>query len=42
MKVHVIGLGDPDDESMIDDSYGVLCVAEHEGRRLTLPLESWK
>lgn len=38
MKVHVIGLGDPDDESMIDDSYGILCVAEHEGRKLLPPL----
>lgn len=37
-KVHVIGLGDPDAESMIDDTYGILCVAEHEGRNLTLPL----
>ena len=34
MKVHVIGLGDPDDESMIDDSYGILCVAKHERREL--------
>jgi hypothetical protein len=38
MNVQVIGLGDPDDESMIDDMYGIMCEAKHERRKLTLPL----
>ncbi len=38
MSVQVIGLGDPDDELMIDDVYGILCEAKHERRKLTLPL----
>ncbi len=37
-KVTVISLGDPDDEVMIDDSYGILCNAKHERRGLVLPL----
>jgi hypothetical protein len=36
--VKVIGLGDPDDERMIDDMYGILCEARHEWRVVTLPL----
>jgi uncharacterized protein YodC (DUF2158 family) len=38
IKVRVIGLGDPDDEPMIDDMYGILCEARHERRVATLPL----
>ena len=36
--VKVIGLGDPDDELMIDEMYGILCEARHERRVVTLPL----
>ncbi len=36
--VKVIGLGDPDDEPMIDEMYGILCEARHERRVVTLPL----
>jgi uncharacterized protein YodC (DUF2158 family) len=38
IQVKVIGLGDPDDEPMIDDTYGILCEARHERRVVTLPL----
>ncbi len=38
IHVKVIGLGDPDDEPMIDDTYGILCEARHERRVVTLPL----
>ena len=38
IQVKVIGLGDPDDEPMIDDTYGILCEARHERRRPVLPL----
>ncbi len=38
IQVKVIGLGDPDDEPMIDDMYGILCEARHERRAVTLPL----
>ena len=38
MRVKVIGLGDPDDEPMIDDTYGILCEARHDRRVVTLPL----
>ena len=34
----VIGLGDPDEEPMIDDMYGILCEARHERNVVTLPL----
>jgi hypothetical protein len=37
-RVKVIGLGDPDDEPMIDEEYGVLCEARHEGQVVTVPL----
>jgi len=37
-RVEVIGLGDPDDEPMIDEMYGILCEARMEGRIVTLPL----
>jgi len=37
--VNVTGLGDPDDEPMIDDMYGILCEARHERRVVTLPLD---
>ena len=37
-QVKVIGLGDPDDDPMIDDMYGILCEARMEGRVVTLPL----
>ena len=36
--VQVISLGDPDDEAMIEDMYGILCAAKHERRRLTVPV----
>ena len=38
MQVKVIGLGDPDEEPMIDEMYGILCEARHERRVVTLPL----
>jgi len=38
IQVKVIGLGDPEDEPMIDDMYGILCEARHERRVVTLPL----
>ena len=38
IQVKIIGLGDPDDEPMIDDMYGILCEARHERRVVTLPL----
>jgi hypothetical protein len=37
-KVKVIGLGDPDEEPMIDEEYGILCEARMEGQVVTLPL----
>ena len=36
-RVKVIGLGDPDDESMIDETYGILCEARLEGQIVTVP-----
>ena len=36
--VKVIGLGDPDEEPMIDEMYGILCEARMEGHVVTLPL----
>ena len=38
IRVTVIGLGDPDDEPMIDEMVGILCEARHERRVATLPL----
>jgi len=38
IQVKVIGLGDPDDEPMIDGTYGILCEARYERRRPVLPL----
>ena len=37
-QVKVIGLGDPDDEPMIDEMYGILCEVRMEGQIVTLPL----
>lgn len=37
-KVKVIGLGDPDEEPMIDDEHGILCEARMERQVVTLPL----
>jgi len=37
-KVNVIGLGDPDEEPMIDEDNGILCEARLEGQVVTLPL----
>jgi len=37
-QVKVIGLGDPDEEPMIDEKYGILCDARTEGHIVTLPL----
>ncbi len=36
--VKVIGFGDPDEEPMIDETYGILCEARVEGQVVTLPL----
>ena len=36
-RVKVIGLGDPDDEPMIDETYGILCQARLEGQIVTVP-----
>lgn len=37
-RVKVIGLGDPDEEPMIDEMVGILCEARMEGRVVTLAL----
>ena len=37
-RVKVIGLGDPDEEPMIDETYGLLCEARIEGQVVMLPL----
>jgi uncharacterized protein YodC (DUF2158 family) len=37
-RVTVIGLGDHDEEPMIDETYGLLCEARLEGEIVTLPL----
>ena len=37
-KVKVIGLGDPDDEPMVDEMYGILCEARLEGSVVAIPL----
>ena len=37
-RMKVIGLGDPDDEPMIDEMYGILCEARLEGQIINLPL----
>lgn len=37
-RVKVIGLGDPDDEPMIDETYGILCEARIERKVVVLPL----
>lgn len=37
-KVKVIGLGDPDEEPMIDEEHDILCEARMEGQVVTLPL----
>jgi hypothetical protein len=36
--VKVIGLGDPDDEPVIDEMYGILCEARHRRRVIIVPL----
>jgi len=36
--VKVIGLGDPDDEPMIDEMHGILCEARHQRHVVTVPL----
>ncbi len=36
--VKVISLGDPDEEPMIDETYGILCEARMEGQVVTLAL----
>ena len=35
-KVKVIGLGDPDEEPLLDDEYGILCEARMEGQVVNL------
>ena len=37
-RVNVIGLGDPNDEPMIDDEYGILCEARIKGQVVNVPL----
>jgi hypothetical protein len=37
-QAKVIGLGDPDDDPMIDDEYGILCEARLEGQIGSVPL----
>jgi uncharacterized protein YodC (DUF2158 family) len=37
-RIKVIGFGDPDEEPMIDENYGLLCEARMEGQVVTLPL----
>ena len=37
-RVKVIGLGDPDDEPVIDEMYGILCEVRMEGQIVNLPL----
>ena len=37
-RLKVIGLGDPDDEPMIDERYGILCDVRVEGQVVNLPL----
>lgn len=37
-RIKVIGLGDPDDDTMIDETCGILCDAKLDGRIVTLPL----
>jgi hypothetical protein len=37
-RVKVIGLGDPDEEPMIDEEHGILCEARLEGQIVTVPL----
>jgi hypothetical protein len=37
-RVKVIGLGDPDEEPLIDETDGLLCKARMEGEVVTLPL----
>ena len=41
-RVKVIGLGDPDEEPMIDETYGLLCEARMEGQVVTVPLGELK
>jgi hypothetical protein len=36
--VKVIGLGDPEDEPMIDEMYGILCEVRLDGHVVTVPL----
>ncbi len=37
-NVTVIGLGDPGDGLMLDETYGVLCEARRDGQLVTIPL----
>jgi uncharacterized protein YodC (DUF2158 family) len=37
-RAKVIGLGDPDEDPMIDETDGILCEARMEGQVVTLPL----
>ncbi len=37
-RVKVIGFGDPGDEPMVDETYGILCEARIERQIVTLPL----
>ncbi len=37
-RVKVIGLGDPNEEPMIDEQYGILCEVRLEGQIVSVPL----
>ena len=37
-RVKVVGLGDPDEEPMIDGHYGIICEARLEGQIMNVPL----
>lgn len=37
-RVKIVGLGDPDEEPMIDDHYGIICEARLEGQMVNVPL----
>lgn len=36
--IKVIGMDDPNQSSMIDDEYGILCDAKRNGRSVSVPL----
>ncbi len=38
LRLRVTGLGEPDDDLMIDEMYGILCHAVHRGEPMVVPL----